>query len=297
MLFGSIEARDDEVTCAVGDGQTNIKDKVEIPLTTSGETIKSIVNYFKNFKDLKAIGVSSFGPIELRTYSPKYGYITDTSRTGWANFNLLGTLQNYLHVPMSFTTDVNSAAYGEYIDSILQDKPILSLAYITFGKGVGAGIINDGEFIGYNGSPEIGHIIPKRHPNDLTFKGICPYQGDCLEGLVSEPAILARTGKSYKEISMFDPIWDIIAYYIAQSTIQATLITRPKKIILGGKIINEVELDKVRQQFKLLFNDYIDVGDLTEYIQMPSHSSRKLAIIGNLSLAKKKFYSEEVPSK
>ncbi|MCK8606856.1 ROK family protein [Apilactobacillus ozensis] len=293
MLFGSIEARDDEVTCAVGDGQINIKDKIEIPLTKPEQTLKSIVEYFKNFNEVKAIGVSSFGPIELRTYSPKYGYIIDTSRKGWSNFNLLGTLQNYLHVPMSFTTDVNSAAYGEYIDSILQDNPVLSLAYITFGKGVGAGIIDNGEFIGYNGSPEIGHIIPKRHPDDLVFKGVCPYQGDCLEGLVSEPAIQARMGKSYKEISMFDPMWDIVAYYIAQATIQATLITRPKKIILGGKIINEVEIKKVRAQFEKLFNGYIDVGSLENYIQMPSHSNRKLAIIGNLSLAKKKIYTEE----
>ncbi|MEJ6399924.1 ROK family protein [Nicoliella lavandulae] len=158
-------------------------------------------------------------------------------------------------------------------------------------KGFGAGIVNDGELIGYQGSPEIGHIYPERHPDDQTFKGTCPYQGDCLEGLVAEPAFEARFGKSYKEISMFEPIWDIVAYYIAQSAIQATLLMRPQKIILGGDIVNEVELQKIKQQFQKLLNNYVEVGPIDDYLVAPSNSSRKLSIVGNLSLAKKEFYS------
>ncbi|MBW1605033.1 ROK family protein [Lactobacillus sp. Sy-1] len=292
MLLGSIEFRDDEVTCAVGDGHVNIKDKVDFPLSSPKETLSKVVKYFQNFDQVKAIGVSSFGPLELRNYSSKYGYIMDSSRKNWSNINLLGTLKQYIKIPMSFTTDVNSTAYGEYIDSIINDKPVLSLVYITISKGVGAGIVNDGDLIGYQGSPEIGHIYPERHPDDQTFPGTCPYQGDCLEGLVSEPAFEARFGKSYKEISMFNPIWDIVAYYIAQSAVQATLLMRPEKIIIGGDIINEVELEKIKVQFNKLLDHYVDVGPIDDYLVLPSSSNRKLSIVGNLSLAKKAYYSE-----
>ncbi|WP_181399140.1 ROK family protein [Apilactobacillus micheneri] len=246
LLLGSIELSDNDVTCAISDRQMNIQDKVTFPLTKPSETFGKIINYFKKAPTVQAIGISSFGPLELRAYSARYGYITDSSRKNWNNINLLGTLKHYLKVPMTFTTDVNSTAYGEYIFSILNSNPVMSLVYMTIGKGVGAGIVNDGELIGYKGSPEIGHIYPKHHPKDQDFKGTCPYQGDCLEGLVSEEAFKSRFNKSYKEISMFNPIWDIVAYYIAQSVIQSTLLIRPQKIIIGGDIINKIEIKKIK---------------------------------------------------
>ncbi|WP_181399258.1 ROK family protein [Apilactobacillus timberlakei] len=294
LLLGSIELSDNDVTCAISDSQMNIQDKVTFPLTKPSETFDKIINYFQKAPTVQAIGISSFGPLELRTYSARYGYITDSSRKNWNNINLLGTLKHYLKVPMTFTTDVNSTAYGEYIFSILNSNPVMSLVYMTIGKGVGAGIVNDGELIGYKGSPEIGHIYPKRHPKDQNFKGTCPYQGDCLEGLVSEEAIKSRFNKSYKEISMFNPIWDIVAYYIAQSVIQSTLLIRPQKIIIGGDIINKIEIKKIKTQFAKLFNNYLNVGDsnqLNDYIVLPSNSSTKLSIIGNAALAKKAYYA------
>ncbi|TPR23329.1 ROK family protein [Apilactobacillus timberlakei] len=294
LLLGSIELSDNDVTCAISDRQMNIQDKVTFPLTKPSETFGKIINYFKKAPTVQAIGISSFGPLELRAYSARYGYITDSSRKNWNNINLLGTLKHYLTVPMTFTTDVNSTAYGEYIFSILNSNPVMSLVYMTIGKGVGAGIVNDGELIGYKGSPEIGHIYPKRHPKDQDFKGTCPYQGDCLEGLVSEEAFKSRFNKSYKEISMFNPIWDIVAYYIAQSVIQSTLLIRPQKIIIGGDIINKIEIKKIKTQFAKLFNNYLNVGDsnqLNDYIVLPSNSSTKLSIIGNAALAKKAYYA------
>lgn len=293
MLLGSLEARDKNLTCAVGDGHGKILDKIEVPRTMPQKSFKEVITYFRHFTNLKALGISSFGPIELRSYSPKYGYITDTSRKGWKNTNVVGTMKHYLNnIPMSWTTDVNSSAYGEYIHSVLDNHPIRSLAYVTIGKGVGVGIVNQGQFIGDQGNPEIGHIIPKRNPKDMTFKGVCPYQGDCLEGLVSSKAFEARFHKSFKEISMFCPIWDIVAYYIAQCAVQATLFIRPQQIIFGGAIMNPIELRKIKVQFKKLLNNYVPVGNLDKYIQMPDLSSSKLAIIGNLSLAKKHYYAE-----
>ncbi|CAI2612952.1 ROK family protein [Apilactobacillus apinorum] len=295
MLLGSLCTTDhNQMVCAVGDGKCNILDRITIDLSTPAVTLKKVIDYFDGFDDLAAIGVSSFGPLELRTYSSQYGYIKESSRENWQNVNLLGTLRHHFKIPISFTTDVNSRAYGEYIQSILQDDPILALSYITISDGVGVGIVNDGKFVGTMGSPEIGHIIPQRHVDDMDFPGVCPYQSDCLEGLVSTPAIEARMGQKPEEISMFNPIWDIVAYYIAQSLVQTTVFVRPQKIILGGSIVNEIELQKVKEQFKQLLNNYLNVGDVDQYITLPSCDEDKLAIIGNLALAKQQFYSQEV---
>lgn len=295
MLLGSLCTTDhNQMVCAVGDGKCNISDWIVIDLTEPQETLKKAIDYFKGFDDLAAIGISSFGPLELRTYSSQYGYIKESSRPNWQNINLLGTFKHHFNIPISFTTDVNSRAYGEYISSILNDDPILSLAYITISDGVGVGIVNDGKFVGHMGSPEIGHIIPQRNVNDQDFKGTCPYQGDCLEGLVSTKAIEARTHQRPQEISMFNPLWDTVAFYIAQSVIQTTVFIRPQKVILGGSILNEIELDKIKEQFKKLFDGYLDVGDIDQYITLPSQDADKLSIIGNLALAKQQFYSEDI---
>ncbi|WKN29342.1 ROK family protein [Apilactobacillus kunkeei] len=295
MLLGSLCTTDhNQMVCSVGDGKCNISDWIVIDLTEPQETLKKAIDYFKGFDDLAAIGISSFGPLELRTYSSQYGYIKESSRPNWQNINLLGTFKHHFNIPISFTTDVNSRAYGEYISSILNDDPILSLAYITISDGVGVGIVNDGKFVGHMGSPEIGHIIPQRNVNDQDFKGTCPYQCDCLEGLVSTKAIEARTHQRPQEISMFNPIWDTVAFYIAQSVIQTTVFIRPQKVILGGSILNEIELGKIKEQFKKLFDGYLDVGDIDQYITLPSQDADKLSIIGNLALAKQQFYSEDI---
>ncbi len=115
----------------------------------------------------------------------------------------------------------------------------------------------------------MGHTFLKRHPDDLDFKGICPFHGDCLEGLVAGPTFDARLGKSGKDVPLTDHTWDIMAYYVAQAAIQTTLILRPDKIVFGGGVVSEPFLDKVRTQFKDMLNDYVEVPALDKYITMP----------------------------
>lgn len=106
----------------------------------------------------------------------------------------------------------------------------------------------------------MGHVYVKRHPDDLNFKGICPFHGDCLEGLISGPTFEARLGKPGKDVPLTDHVFDILAYYIAQAAIQSTLTIRPNKIVFGGGVISEPLLVKVRAQFKQLLHDYVAVG-------------------------------------
>lgn len=285
MLLGSIEAGGTKMVCAVGNTNYQIKDSIHIPTTTPEETLGKIIDYFKQFDNLSAIGIASFGPIEIRRSSPKYGYITDTPKPGWSNVDFVGPIKKALNVPIAWTTDVNGSAYGEYLMATLFNRRIHSLVYFTIGTGVGGGAVIDGHFVGEQGHTEMGHIRVKRHPDDLDFKGICPFHGDCLEGLISGPTFDARLGKPGKEVPLTDHVWDIMAYYVAQAVLDTTLMYRPAQIVFGGGVISEDFLKKVRAEFKKLLNDYVEVGDLDQYITMPMAKNNGSATIGDFALA------------
>ena len=207
MLLGSIEAGGTKFVCAVGNINYQIQDSIHIPTTTPEETIQKCIEWFDQYKDdLSAIAIASFGPIEIRKSSPKYGYITNTPKPGWQDTDFVGPFKKHFNVPIAWTTDVNGSAYGEYVLSTLFNKRINSLVYYTIGTGVGAGAVIDGKFVGELGHPEMGHIRLKRHPDDLDFKGICPFHGDCLEGLVSGPTFEARLGKKGKDVPLTDHV-------------------------------------------------------------------------------------------
>ncbi|GAX07671.1 fructokinase [Secundilactobacillus silagincola] len=287
MLLGSIEAGGTKFVAAVGNEQYQVQEKIQYPTTTPRETIQKSINFFKKFSDLRGISVASFGPIEIRKNATFYGYVTDTPKPGWSHTNFLGMLRSALDVPMYWTTDVNGSAYGEYILAMRLNQKLEALTYYTIGTGVGAGTVLDGKFIGTLGHPEIGHVRLKRHPDDLSFKGICPYHGDCLEGLVAGPTFEARLGKKGQDIPLTDHVWDIMAYYVAQAALQTTLQLRPQKIVFGGGVVSEEFLKKVRKEFTVLMNNYIDVGDLEDYITMPLAKNNGSATIGNFALALK----------
>lgn len=288
MLLGSIEAGGTKFVCAVGNINYQIQDSVHIPTTTPEETLKKCIEFFDQYKDeLSAIAIASFGPLEIRRSSPKYGYITNTPKPGWKDTDFVGPFKKHFNVPIAWTTDVNGSAYGEYVLSTLFNKRIKSLVYYTIGTGVGAGAVIDGHFVGEMGHPEMGHIRVKRHPDDLSFEGICPFHHDCLEGLVSGPTFDARLGKKGKDVPLTDPVWDIMAYYVAQAAMDATLMFRPGQIVFGGGVVSEKFLKKVRREFKELMNDYVEVGDLEEYITMPLAKNNGSATIGDFALALK----------
>ena len=286
MLFGSIEAGGTKFVCAVGNEDYQVKDQVTIPTTSPAETLKKVIAYFKHF-ELAAISIASFGPIEIRKTAPNYGYITTTPKKGWADTDLVGRLQKELAVPMFFTTDVNGSAYGEYLMALLANEDIDSLVYYTLGTGVGGGAIIDGKLVGSLGHTEMGHVLVKRHPDDLDFAGICPFHQDCLEGLVSGPTFEARLGLTGSEVPLTNHVWEIMSYYVAQAALQATLLFRPAKIVFGGGVSSEAFLTKVRKDFQALLNSYVQVPELKQYITMPAMINNGSATLGNFALAKK----------
>lgn len=286
-MLGSIEAGGTKFVCAVGNDDYEIVDSITVPTTTPEETFGQCLAFFEQYrKQLVAVSIASFGPIEIRPDAPQYGYITNTPKPGWANTDFLGPFKRRLGVPTYWTTDVNGSAYGEYVLAKSQGKSTRSLVYYTVGTGVGAGAVVNGHLIGAMGHPEMGHLIMKRHPDDLAFNGICPYHGDCLEGLACGPTFEARTGKKGQDIPLTDHVWDIMAYYVAQAAVDVTVILRPDRLIFGGGVVSEGFLKKVRHQFTGMFNDYLDIGKVDDYIMMPLAAHNGSATVGNFALAK-----------
>lgn len=280
MLFGSIEAGGTKFVCSVGNEQFEVKNSISFPTTTPKKTLQQAIDYFKQY-DVAAIGVGSFGPIDVFQGSKTYGYVMATPKPYWSNVDMIGFLKAQLDVPMYFTTDVNASAYGE---TLAQD--IQNLVYFTIGTGIGAGAIQQGQFIGGISHAEMGHQFVKRHPQDLDFKGICPFHGDCLEGLAAGPSLEARTGKRGENIALDSEIWNIQAYYIAQAAISAMLTLAPEKIIFGGGVMSHDHMiARVRKHFQVLLNDYIPTPPLEDYLQLTSIANNGSATLGNFALA------------
>ena len=284
MLVGSIEAGGTKFVCAVGDEEYNIVDSHHFPTMDPDTTLSKVIDYFQQF-DISALGVACFGPLDLDRQSANYGSIMASPKLDWRNIPIYQILKDRLHIPIFLTTDVNGSAYGEYIVGRLRGQQLNSLVYYTIGTGVGAGIIYDGKFLGDLGHPEMGHVFVKRHPNDKNFEGVCHYHHDCLEGLVSGPTFEVRVGKRGENVSLNDPVWEIMAYYMAQALMQSTMTLRPSKFVLGGSVVNDIFLKKIRQQYKKLINGYISLPPLEDYIVRPLVEDNGSATIGNFALA------------
>ena len=285
MLYGSIEAGGTKFVCAVGNEKLEILERVSFPTTTPEETIPQVIAFFNQYKDdLAAIGVGSFGPIDIRKTSDTYGYITSTPKLAWQNYNFLGAMKAAFNIPMAWTTDVNAAAYGEYAFGNGQGKS--SVVYYTIGTGVGAGALQDGKFIEGFSHPEMGHMLVVPHKDDH-FEGVCPFHGNCLEGMAAGPAVEKRNGRKGQDIPQDDPFWEIEAEYIAQCAYNTTLMFSPEVIIFGGGVMKQRHMvEKVHAAFTRIMQGYVATPAIEEYIVTPALEDNA-GTIGCLALAEK----------
>ncbi|MCM3601712.1 ROK family protein [Robertmurraya korlensis] len=282
-MLGAIEAGGTKFVCAVGDEFGNIFDRIQIPTTTPNETIPQVISFFQNHK-IKAMGIGSFGPIDINANSPTYGNITSTPKQAWADYPFVKEIKKALSfsLPVGFNTDVNAAALGEV--SFGAAKGLDSCLYITVGTGIGAGAIIHGNLLGGYSHPEMGHILLRRHPKD-DFHGKCPIHKDCFEGLASGPAIEERWGDQGVNLFSKEEVWDLEGYYIAQALMQYILILSPKKIILGGGVMNQKQIfSSIYLYLEKLLNDYVSLPNFSEYIVSPGLGDRA-GITGALLLA------------
>lgn len=281
MILGAIEAGGTKFVCAISDEALKIKERISIPTTTPEETLTAVFNFFDTYQ-VDAIGIGSFGPIDVNPLSSTYGYITSTPKPGWKNFPFLEKMKERYGIPFAWTTDVNAAAYGEIKKGAAVGKN--SCIYITVGTGIGAGIVVDSKVIHGFGHPEAGHILVKRDERD-SYEGTCPYHKDCLEGVAAGPAIGNRFGIKAQELPKEHVAWEIEAYYLAQALVNYTLVLSPEKIIFGGGVMKQTQLfPLIYKEFTKLMNGYVSTPELEEYI-VPCALGDNAGITGCLLLA------------
>ena len=233
-MLGAIEAGGTKFVLAVGTGPDHIAATTTIPTRDPANTLAEAAEWLGAHGPIQALGIASFGPLELDRTSPRWGFITSTPKPGWADCDIAGFFARRFDVPVGFDTDVNAAALAEY--RIAEAEGCSSLAYITIGTGIGGGLVLDGRPVHGIAHPEVGHVFPRRHPQDLHFTGVCPHHGDCLEGLACGPAIEARWGASLSMLPADHPAHAVIADYIAQACHMLFAVTAVERVVLGGGV-------------------------------------------------------------
>ncbi|WP_127484512.1 ROK family protein [Paenibacillus ehimensis] len=295
LRIGGIEAGGTKFVCGVGNECGEVVDSISFPTEDPETTLGKAIAYFKE-KSVDAIGIGSFGPIDLRLGSPTYGYVTTTPKPGWGNVNFLGTLRREFDVPCGWNTDVNAAAFGEATWGAA--KGLKSCLYYTVGTGIGIGVFLEGRLVQGLVHPEGGHMLTRRHPGD-DFAGLCPYHGDCLEGMASGPAIEARWNVKGHELPSSHPAWEMEAYYIAQSITGAVLLNSPEKVILGGGVMQQSQLfPLIREAVKANLNGYVSAGEIAERMDeyiVPPGLGQQAGLCGAFALGLAALQSQ-VPS-
>ncbi|HYP14906.1 MAG TPA: ROK family protein [Bryobacteraceae bacterium] len=284
-LCGAIEAGGTKVVCAIGTGPHNLRREV-FPTTLPAETLARMLEFFSD-SGIVALGVASFGPLDLDRLSPGYGRITSTPKPGWKNTDLVGPLRRALGVPIAFDTDVNAAAVGEVKWGAA--KGLRDVLYITVGTGVGGGALVNGEPVHGLIHPEMGHIRVPRNPAEDGFPGVCPYHGDCIEGLVSGPAIARRVGRPADSLPDDHEVWQLVARYLALAIVNWMLTLSPQRVILGGGVMSRLSLfPKVRQHVSNLLNQYVQTPAVVEHMDtyiVPPGLENDAGVLGALALA------------
>jgi fructokinase len=290
-FFGAVEAGGTKFVCAIGDDRGQILAQQRFATTDPISTLAAAQAFLgqgvRDFGALAAIGIASFGPVELDKRSARYGFIGQTPKAGWSSTDIAGVFARQFPCPIGFNTDVNAAALAEHRWGAARD--VENLVYLTIGTGIGGGLITAGAPLQGLMHPEIGHIHPRRHPLDADFAGVCPFHGDCLEGLASGPAILARTGAGLQDLDHSHPQWEIEADYLGQLCALLVVTVSPQRIVMGGGVMTQARLlPLIRQRLLHWLGGYIDRSEILSgvdrYVVAPELGDRA-GVLGALMLA------------
>jgi fructokinase len=272
-VFGGIEAGGSKWKCAVGTGPDDLRAVSTIATATPGETIGEAVAFFDREGPVDAIGIGSFGPVDLAR-----GVITTTPKPGWAHTDVSGEIGRRLGVPVAFDTDVNAAALGEHRWGALQGLDVC--CYVTVGTGIGGGILVGGTPVHGLQHPEVGHLRIPHDRDEDPFPGVCPFHGDCWEGLASGPAMEARWGRPADEVADDAP-WALEARYLALGVLALMAVVSPQRIVVGGGVLNRRGLlELVQRQLDQLVSGYVAVPEL-----VPPALGARAGVLGALALA------------
>jgi fructokinase len=276
-LLAGVELGGTKCVCLLGTGPLDIRVRTSIPTgddpsATLGRIEHLLRGAVATHGPIRALGIASFGPLDLSRGSATYGFITSTPKPGWRGTRVAERLAEAMGVPVNFDTDVNGAALAEGHWGAARE--LEDFAYVTVGTGVGVGLVAAGRLVHGLAHPELGHIRIARKPGD-NWRGVCSFHGDCVEGLASGGAIAARAGMPTHEVPPDDPAWSFAAHALAQLLHTLVLATGPRRILMGGGVIEArpTLLEHVRRELLSSLNGYLDLqalaGPMDQYVVPP----------------------------
>lgn len=290
MQYGAIEGGGTKFVCAVGTSPQDVQESVVLPTSDPQATLTACVEFFaaaeRKFGTIGAFGFACFGPLDLRSESQTFGHMLGTPKPGWSGVDLLAPLRSRFSAPIAIDTDVAGAALAEWRFGAGRDFG--SVAYVTVGTGIGADVAPRDRHISRLMHPEMGHIAVRRDPRDA-FAGVCPFHGDCLEGLASGPAIYKRWGRELAELPPDHIAWQIVGGYLGQLAATIALVLSVECIVMGGGVMaNGLLLPHIRTAAAGSLRGYLQplahAGALDRYITAPLLGTRA-GIVGAMLLA------------
>jgi len=291
-LYGAIEAGGTKFVCAAGYGPTELLEsfRTEIPTSTPAVTLAAVAAFFERVRreggPLAGIGIAAFGPVDLDRRSRSWGRMLATPKPGWSGVNLIEPLER-LDCPLALETDVNAAALAE---ASVAGAGAGSLAYVTVGTGIGGGVVIDGRSVTGLLHPEMGHILVRRDARDAGFRGICPFHADCLEGLASGPALVARWKTPVESWPDEHPGLEIAGGYLGQLAATLALMLSCERIVFGGGVMSDGRLFPfIRGAAARQLNGYLPIearaGGFGRYI-VPAALGKLAGLTGALLIAR-----------
>ncbi len=296
-VYAGLEAGGTKFVCMIGSGPHDIRAQAKFATSFPEKTLRMAIEFFKANGPFSAMGVGTFGPCDLDPTSGTYGYIITSIKPGWKNVNILRVFREALGVPVGIDTDVNAAAFGEWKWGA--GKGLDSLIYLTVGTGIGGGGIHNGKRMHGLMHPEMGHIRVPRVLDADPFPGICPYHGDCIQGLAAGPAIKARWGKSAEDLPSDHPAWKMEAGYLSLAIANYICVLSPQRVILGGGVMKQGHLfPLIRAEVRRLLNGYLPsplILEQTDEFIVPPALGEQAGVLGAIALAEQTIEKTEDP--
>lgn len=286
--YAGVELGGTKCVAILARGPGEILAREIVPTTSPEETLGGIkqllAGWWNEQTGFEALGIASFGPLDVDPRSPGFGRILSTPKPGWSGCDVMRELAGVASVPTMIDTDVNGAALAEMRWGA--GRGIDDFAYVTVGTGVGVGLIVNCEPTRGFAHCELGHIRVARLPDDH-FAGICPFHDDCVEGLASGPAIEARTGdRDTASLSSSDPVWAPVAWTVAQLCHVIVCTAAPRAIAIGGGVLDGQPhlLARIEAMLAESLNHYLELPPGPSYIRAPG-LGRDAGPMGAIALA------------
>jgi fructokinase len=272
MNYAGVELGGTKCVAILARGADDIVAREVVPTGAPEQTLSRLEACLRQWQErerFEALGIASFGPLDLDPSSPAYGHILTGPKPGWAGTDVARRLERATGVPTALDTDVNGAALAEMRWGAA--RGLDDVAYITVGTGVGVGLIVNGQPTRGFGHCELGHVRVARLAGD-DWPGNCSFHGDCVEGLAAGPAVKARLATDQLDrVGQDDPVWESVAWALAQLCHIIVCAAAPRVIVIGGGVVERrpYQLRRIEEMLVASIAGYLRLPDDRPYVRAP----------------------------